>query len=129
MNQLALPVNEKRMESPEGLMQAALLWIQENPEAADFLVGAAQRDALDGVPVRFKWYAEMLRSGYVYDEHGQLVMRKRIPLTALHRNIVFPNALTAALARIFCEWHPELRASTKLAASKLDGCVIPPRTR
>ena len=61
MNQMQLPVREERLESAEGLMAAALTWIAENPDGWSFIVGGAQRDALDNVPVSPKLYIEMLR--------------------------------------------------------------------
>ena len=115
MNQLALPVTERRMESPEGLMQAALAWITENPEAWSAIVGAAQRDALDGGRVRVKLYAEYLRL--------------RSDVSPATRRVKFPNALTPAFGRVLRAWHPEIPAKCiPLKPSKLDGVVIPPRS-
>lgn len=111
--QLTLPVSEHRLESPEGLMAAALTWIADNPEGWDFIVGAAQRDALDGIRVSPKLYIEMAR---------------RRSMKWASERVKLPNAFSPAFARILAAWYPELRPYIRLAPSKLDGCVIPPRT-
>ena len=110
--QMTLPVREQRLESPEGLMAAALTWIRENPDGWSFIVGAAQRDSLDNVPVSPKLYIEMLR---------------RRSVTWATDRVKLPNAFSPAFARILREWHPEVRPWLRLAPSKLDGVVIPPR--
>lgn len=112
MNQMTLPVSEHRLESPEGLMAAALLWIDANPGGWDFIVGAAQRDALDFGRVRVKSYIESLRF---------------MPGGNATRTYKLPNAFSPAFTRILWEWHEELRPSIPRASSKLDGLAIPGR--
>ena len=109
-----LTFTEARIESAEGTMLAALVWIQENPSAWDTIVGGAQRDALDGVPVRLKLYVEELRGDH-----------SLTPSTDERR---IANGLTAALGRILKSWHPEVAPYVRLRPSKLDGIVIPPRS-
>ena len=94
-------------------MECALSWIADNPQAWDFIVGAAQRDALDGVPIRIKAYVEALRD------------RRNVSWAT--RAVKLPNGLTPAFGRILVEWHPELRDSIRLSSSKLNGVTIPPR--
>jgi hypothetical protein len=113
MNQLTLPVPEKRMESAEGTMLTALAWIDANPEAWDRIVGGAQRDSLEFGRVRVKSYIEHLR----FTRIGSATTTYKLP-----------NGFSAAFTRILWEWHPELRPSIPRASSKLDGLVVPPRS-
>jgi hypothetical protein len=110
---MTIPVSERRIQSAEGLLAAALTWIEENPTAWDHIVGAAQRDALDGTPVRLKYYVEALRADP--------------DLKHASREFKIPNGLTAALGRVLHEWHAEVAPYLRLKPSKLDGCSIPPR--
>ena len=111
--QLTLPVSEKRMESAEGKMLAALVWVQENPEAWSAIVRGAQEDSQYG-RVHIKLYAEHLRM--------------RSDVSPATRRVKFPNALTAAFGRMLRDWHPEIPAeSIPLKPSNLDGVVVPPR--
>ena len=110
--QMTLPVSEKRMESPDGLLTAALTWIDENPEAWHYIVKSAQLDALEIGRIRVKSYVEFLRY-------------KPLPYTT--KRIKLPNAFSAPLGRILAEWYPELAHAIPLNASKCDGLTIPPR--
>jgi len=110
--QLALPVSDKRLQSPEGLMTAALAWIDENPAAWSRLVRAAQDDAEECRAVFVKAYVEHLR---------------RQPVTNGSQSYKLPNAFSAAFTRILREWHPELAPYIKANRSKLDGMTIPGR--
>jgi len=94
-------------------MAAALTWIEANPSAWHRIVGGAQRDALDNVPVRLKYYVEAMRA----DRSLQWATE----------DFKLPNAVTAALARVLVAWHPEVAPWVRLSSSKLDGCVVPPR--
>ena len=104
--------------APESLtaqqtLDLALSWIADNPDSWDFIVAGAQRDALDGVPIRIKAYVEALRD------------RRNVSWAT--RAVKLPNGLTPAFGRILVEWYPELAPSIRLASSKLNGLVIPPR--
>ena len=114
MNQLALPVTERRMESAEGLMLAALAWIETNDAAWHYNVMHARMDENKGGRVRIKRYMEAVRDMRLIDA------TERIKL---------PNAFSAAFTRILWEWEPELRHAIPRASSKLDGLVIPPRAQ
>ncbi len=110
--QLTLPVSEKRMEAPEGLMLAALAWIDENPEAWRWITNAARLDAMECGRVFIKGYIESLRHR---------------PLPHGSRDFKIPNAFSAAFTRILRAWHPELEHAIPVNRSKLDGVTIPPR--
>lgn len=109
--QLAFP-DPTTLDSPRKLMEAALTWIEANPEAWDWIVKAAQRDAIELGRVRVKSYIETLRFK---------------PLPWATETIKLPNAFSAAFTRILAEWYPDLRNRIPRASSKLDGCAIPPR--
>lgn len=113
MDQLTLPETRTlRPQKPKDLLQDALAWIAENPKAWDFIVGAAQRDALECGCVRVKSYIEFLRY---------------TPLPWATEVIKLPNAFSSAFGRILRAWHPELENYIPLQHSKLDGCAIPER--
>jgi hypothetical protein len=113
MMQLELDTRSLKPIPADKLMTDTLAWIETNPEAWDALVGMAQRDALDFGRVRIKSYIESLR----YRDLGYAT-----------RTVKLPNAFSAAFSRILGEWHPELRHAIPMASSKLDGCVVPPRS-
>lgn len=112
MNQLTLDTRSLEAQAPTELLEAALAWISANPKAWEFIVSAAQRDALDIGRVRVKWYLEALRYGNV---------------EWATESVKVPNALSAPFGRILVAWHPELKPFVPLAHSKTDGMSVPPR--
>ena len=113
MTQLQLPdARQLEAQRPRDLMADCLAWIETHPEAWDFIVGAAQRDALDCGRVSVKSYIESLR-------------RRRMQWAT--EQVKIPNAYSAPIGRILAEWYPDLRPAIPLAHSKLDGCEVPPR--
>jgi hypothetical protein len=101
-----------KLAAPEALMAAAVAWIAENPSAWDFIVGAAQRDALETGRVRIKAYVEYLRF---------------TPIGQSTKQVKLANALSAPFGRILAAWEPQLAQYIPLNHSKLDGVVIPPK--
>lgn len=112
MVQLTLDTRRLEAQRPRDLMAEALAWIDENPKAWDWIVGAAQRDSLEIGTVRIKSYIEHLRY---------------TPLPWANDVIKLPNAYSAPFGRILVAWHPELEPFVKLTHSKVDGCVLPER--
>ena len=111
--QLTLDTRALKAQGPTELMEAALTWIEANPEAWQFIVAGAQHDALEIGRVRIKSQMEALR------------YRK---LAWATKPIKLPNSLSAPFGRILAEWHQEIAHAIPLNASKTDGMSIPPRS-
>lgn len=114
MTQLSFDKRRLEPQSPRELMEAALTWIHDNPEAWDLLVDYAMQDAARYGLVRVKRYIEDLRM-------SPLTTRPDKPGAKL------PNAFSPAFGRILAAWYPEIANAIPTASSKLDGCTIPPR--
>lgn len=112
--QLTLDTRSLEPQKADELMEAAIVWIRENPEAWDYLVASARDDAQRFGRVRVKSSMELLRFASIRGVHGPVKL---------------PNAYSAAFTRILADWCPELAPFIPKATSKLDGCVIPPRQR
>jgi len=119
MQQLTLP-DTRALESPRVLMESALTWIAENPDAWHWFVNAARLEADTYERVSVKGLMEGLR-------------RHRIPYATA--SVKLPNSYSAAFSRILRAWHGHetIRGNVTLAdcipvsRSKLDGVSVAPR--
>ena len=112
MQQLALDTRNLEPQSPRELMEDAYLWVKANP---------------------LLWRREFVDRAFA-DMDGRVSVKRYIEdARAAHHAVVridgqpfaIRNAFSPAFARMLRAWHPELAQAIPLAASVLDGVVVP----